>query len=293
MDECKEENFYKKFIKSSYVGVSLVIFTFSSNHPFDYLKTVRQANISNNISNRALVSQVYNSFGIRGFYTGGRTNFARAVLKEAYRNPVRGILKGFYSDIIPKSVQTKFPETRNIATGVSMACLDTFILCPLERLKVWVMTVDRKNGIISYFSQKDIFLFRDLFKGLKVSFLKSAASWTSYLVFEEDIRKYVTRDNVNKVDISISQQILIGFLAGFVNSVVTMPFDTIKTQIQKCGSNSNSQKSIFLTLKSIYKSNGVLGLYSGWFFRLPSYIIVALITSHNIQKIDKIWNVEE
>jgi hypothetical protein len=289
-----KENFYKKIIKSSYVGVSLVIFTFTSNHPFDYLKTVRQANISHNKSNRALVSEVYSLYGIKGFYTGGKTNFARAVLKEAYRNPVRGILKGFYSEKIPKSVQIKFPEIRNIATGVSMAFFDTFILCPLERIKVWVMTVNtnKKKPLISYFSQKDVHLLRDLFKGLKVSFIKSAASWTSYLVFEEDIRKYVTKNNVNKVDISISQQILIGFLAGFVNSVITMPFDTIKTQIQKCGSNSD-KTSIFLTLKSIYKTNGILGLYSGWFFRFPSYIIVALITSHNIQKIDKIWNIEE
>lgn len=289
MNDDNEEGFYRKFIKSSYVGVSLVIFTFTSNHPFDYLKTIKQANLSNSLTNRALVSNIYNLNGIKGFYTGGRANFLRAVLKESYRNPLRGFLKSFYSEKIPKSIQIKYPEIRNVTTGVSMAGFDTFILCPLERIKVWVMTATNKPQLTSYFHQNQN-LLRDLFKGLKVSFVKSAASWTSYLVFEEDIRKFVMKSDTNNDEITISKQVLIGFLAGVANSILTLPFDTIKTQMQKYDSNSEKQL-IFSTFRNIVTAHGVKGLYAGWLFRLPSYIIVAIITSHNIQKIDKIWNI--
>lgn len=289
MNNSKEKSFYTKFIESSYIGVSLVTFTFLSNHPFDYLKTYRQANVTNNMSNKTLVSKIYSLHGIRGFYTGGKANFLRALLKEAYRNPVRGIIKSFYAESIPKSIQRKFPEIRNVATGVSMASFDTFILCPLERIKVWVMTTEKNKKIVSYFKENN-FSMGNLFKGIKISFVRSAASWISYLVIEEDIRKYVTKENLDKNNVSISQQILIGFLAGFVNCVFTLPFDSVKTQIQKCGSD---KQNIVSTFKSILNTSGINGLYAGFFFRLPSYIIVALITSNNIQKIDKIWNVKE
>ena len=287
----EKESFYLKFIQSSYVGVSQVVFTFVCYHPFDYLKTRMQANVSSTLSNRALVAQVYNVYGFKGFYIGGRANFSRAVLKEIYRNPVRGIMKGFYTEKLPKSLQIKYPEIRNVATGISMAIFDTFILCPLERIKVWVMTTDRKGSFTAYFNQNKNF-FKDLFKGLQVSFVRSVVSWTSYLVFEEDIRKYITRNNFDKENIPLKQQIMIGVLAGLVNSVLTLPFDTVKTQIQKYGSNSEKQL-IYNAFRSIIKKNGVGGLYAGWVFRLPSYVIVGLITSKNIQKIDKIWNVEE
>ena len=85
-----------------------------------------QANVSNNLKKRVLISEVYELYEIKLFYKGGKANFSRALLKETFRNPMRGFIKSFFTENLPKSIQLKYPEIRNVATGVSMAAFDTF-----------------------------------------------------------------------------------------------------------------------------------------------------------------------
>lgn len=291
-----EQSFVKKIINSSAVGTTQLLYTFGLGHPFDLLKTRMQANPA--ISSGILLSkEIYQSSGIRGFYTAGVPNFSRALLKEVYRHPARGFFKKAYSDLTPHDLDKNYPSLKNTATGLTMACTDTFILCPLERIKVWLMTnYEKKRKLLHLFdpSKTDLPLFSNLFRGLKVSFARNAITWTSYLIAEEEIRRLVIAHSPrigSSPDplVPFPEQLLIGTLAGITNCLTTLPLDSVKTHIQKSGSIEKAE--ILKTMKEIVEKHGVKGLYSGWTFRLPHYILMALITSSNIQVVDKIWGV--
>jgi hypothetical protein len=205
---------------------------------------------------------------------------------------VRGILKKTYSETIPICNS----DLINSVTGVSMATIDVVILGPFERLKVWLMTKKHAEKSLFLFinqASNKYDLLKNLFRGLKVSYVRSMTSWTCYLVAEDKIRKLVEQTNGCKENkkISLIETIFIGTLGGSINSLVTLPFDAVKTHLQK--SDSFKSQKIFLTMKELFGNHGLKGLYAGWQFRVPAYVIVGIISSGNMQKIDKIWNNKE
>jgi hypothetical protein len=285
----KKSYIYKTF-HSSYIGVTQMVFTFCLTHPLDLFKTNMQASLKKNQNSLEVIREQLRK-GPSSFYIAAIPNFSRFFFKELYRSPLRGFLKKFYNDNLPANVSVAYPDLKNVLTGLSLSITDTFVLCPLERVKVWIMTNNDRNKPIRQFFVKDSQpLLKDLFRGLNVSFCRSTISWVSYLTLEERIRLFLCKEFVtSQEDMPISLQILIGTLSGVCNLALTHPFDTIKTQIQKKDATTMS-KPFLKTLLDLYRTNGLGGVYSGWQFRLPSYIIVAVITSSNIQKIDKIWN---
>lgn len=297
----REITFYEKVTKSTYIGASQTVIIFALTHPLDLLKTKLQADLTkSNTNNTSLIRNIYRNDGLVGFYKAGLPNYARSLAKETYRSPLRGFFNKLYTDTLPSSFISSYPDSKNILTGLTMSFADTFISCPLERIKVWFMTnTQNRNLIYSFYSKSNsspIEFVKDLFRGLKVSFYRSTISWVSYLVIEERIRKFVYSksprvSNVNQTDgLPLFEQFIVGALSGTINSAITLPFDTAKTQIQKSG--NTQEMSLTRTIKYIVNAKGLMGLYSGWQFRVPSYIIVAMITSSNIQRIDKIWNSE-
>lgn len=291
MESSKKIDIIEKTYISSLIGLRQVVFTFGLGHPFDLIKTKLQANPE--IKNGLVLSKlIYKKNGILGFYSGGQPNFTRACIKEAYRNPMRGFLKKLYTDTIPSELNRKYPELRNLATGLTMAGFDTFILCPLERMKVWLMTRADNQSFYSFCFKKNSSesLHKILFRGLNVSFIRSGVSWSSYLILEEKIRLYLIKNEIDKNNISFKKQIIIGSLSGAINSLLTLPFDAVKTHIQK---SSASESNFFRIFLKIINEHGIWGLYAGWKYRIPSYIIIALITSQNIQRIDRIWQIDE
>jgi hypothetical protein len=54
-----------------------------------------------------------------------------------------------------------------------------------------------------------------------------------------------------------------------------MPFDFVKTQMQKEG---GVKENTFKIFKNIYKSQGVFPLYVGWQFKMIQYILQSLFT---------------
>ena len=302
-----DNSFRAKFVQSAVVGVAPFALMFVAGHPFDLMKTRMQATM-NQKSALVIANDLYKSQGLRGFYKAGTTNFARGLLKEGYRNPLRGYFYHVYSHNLPGQLQSKHPDLRNLLTGVTMSSVDVLIACPLERLKVWLMTnMKRKHeSVFAYFAKSsnrpdNASLLRDLFRGINVSFYRSTVSWCSYLVVEERIRHFVVLQGARIRGIKapgentlVIDQIIIGFLCGLCNSAITLPLDTVKTHLQKREFATSEFKvktdeSFYRIIKTIYDTSGLKGLYAGWQFRLPHYVIIGLITSSNIQRINKIW----
>lgn len=287
-----ERTLFEKITESAYIGTSRVIFVFGAGHPFDLVKTRMQANP--NIQSAVLLTkEIYQKTGIRGFYTGGIPNLSRTLIKEAYRSSQRGFTKSFFNSVIPDNTNKK-KDLVNLLTSITMATTDTFIVCPLDRLKVWMMTNYTKEKGVSHFFKsipESSSVSSELFRGLMPSFIRSGASWTSYLVAEEKIWQKVKElsPRVKKEDseLPLPEQILVGGLSGIVNCLCTLPFDAVKTQMQK--QDVIHMHGMADTFKDIYKQYGIRGLYSGWQVKLPHYAFVGVLTSHLMHEVDKVW----
>lgn len=287
---------FSKIYDSMLISMPRVIITFTAGHPFELVKTRMQANPY--IHSGVLLSKdIFQQTGIKGFYTGGLPNFSRAILKEAYRAPLRGGINYAFGQALPNSDK----GTRAALTGISMAIADTIIICPLERIKVWLMTNQSTDKSFAKFftnrSANNMPVYQDLFKGVTVSFTRSGVSWVSYLFAEAKIREIVMKAScsVNEYEpyptLPIAERILIGALGGICNGLCTLPFDTIKTNVQKEGFiDRASLKTMCAVGKDLVVKHGfVKGLYPGFLTKLIHYSLVGIITSDVIQRVDKVW----
>ncbi len=68
-----------------------------------------------------------------------------------------------------------------------MAVIETLIICPLERLKVWMMTSEKKIKIRHYFNIN----IKSLFSGLLPVFTKQIVSWVTFLASQEYLKDLV------------------------------------------------------------------------------------------------------
>ena len=66
-----------------------------------------------------------------------------------------------------------------------------------------------------------------------------------------------------------------------------MPFDFIKTQIQKEGYILPIKKNTILTLKHYYTNFGLKILYTGWQFKMFQYITQSFFTVYTLEFLEK------
>lgn len=290
----KHEDYLDKIIQSILIGAPRVILTFGAGHPFDLLKTRMQAD-PHIISAALLSKKIFQETGIRGFYVAGLPNFTRMMTKESYRSPLRGFLTSTYSHSFPDTSKGK----QAVLTGLSMAVADTLLVTPLERIKVWLMTKPgEKKSLSGFFYQKgeDVSLRKHLFKGACISVTRGVLSWCTFLVPEAMIREAVIKHSPQKTEeadrgLHFSESLVAGSLSGIVNGLFTLPFDTIKTNVQKESYLGKAElKDILRVGKELVAEHGIIkGLYPAFKVRLLHYIIVGVITSDVIQKVDRVW----
>lgn len=230
---------------------------------------------------------------IKPFYQAGGISYFKFLAKGAYRNPTYGALSAEF--------QCAFPEqykTQAALTALSMAGIDNIIVCPLERLKVLMITKENNNGLSQFFTQKravgQLSLIRDLYKGFNLSMTKAVVSWQSFLVTESAIRMEVLEYKKNKqekAELSLVEKSIVGWFSGVVNALFTFPFDTIKTNLQKEGvSDAASFTNIVKTSRSLLATRGFFkGFYGGFQLQLMQYMMLGVITSHVIHEVNAIW----
>jgi len=102
--------FYLKFLAGSITGgVGSII-----GNPFDVLKTLAQTNTDKGVSLGGLVTNMYKSQGIAGFYRGVEVNIIRACILNATKMGVYDVSKGYVTDATGwsrKDVKTSFASS--------------------------------------------------------------------------------------------------------------------------------------------------------------------------------------
>lgn len=306
----KLSNFVDKMFQSAIVSLPRVVITFGAGHPFDLVKTRMQAN-PNIISGVLLSKNIFEKTGIKGFYTAGTTNFARNIIKESYRGSLQGGWSNFYQNHF---LQNADYAQQKLVASLSMSFCDTIILCPWERIKVWLMTKGKGRKFPDFFRENGKFksfliekpniselpIVPDLFKGFTVSLTRSIISWSTYIVPEAIIREKIIQfspridEKEEYPDIPLPEAATIGVLGGIINGICSLPFDTIKTNVQMDGAKNKAHlKEMYNVGKNlVFKHGFSKGLYPGFITKLIHYSIVGMITAPVVQRVDKIWGVK-
>lgn len=235
-----------------------------------------------------MTKEIYRTQGvIKGLYAGFIPSALRGVVKQVYRWPLMLVLPKMYSTLYPESIQKKYPSINKITTGLSLAAIDTFIVCPFERLKVVLQTKHSDVSLKKFFSQENSALGKSLFRGLNSMFYRQMISWVSFLYsdykFKEIARKWKgigpndALDNHTLFTTSV--------LVGIANVLVVMPFDMTKTLYQQ-HSEEFANKKFTETIRTVYNKAGFRGFYYGWQPRMIQYIIQSVFTVTALEKME-------
>eukprot|EP01121_Diplochlamys_sp_Union-15-3_P005113 TRINITY_DN1540_c0_g3_i2.p1 TRINITY_DN1540_c0_g3~~TRINITY_DN1540_c0_g3_i2.p1 ORF type:complete len:289 (+),score=36.57 TRINITY_DN1540_c0_g3_i2:178-1044(+) len=282
-----KETLSEKFLISSVYGVGRTLVGLPLEHPFDCAKTVWQASPEKYTSALQVFKTIYSKGGVVGFYSGVLPSIGRLTLKQVYRWPLMLLLPPFFKSISPDRMRVVIPSYEKILTGFSLAVVDTIILCPLERLKVVLMTTPlevKNNRLISWFRNNSSSLGKELFRGINPIFAKQLVSWSSFLVVDEQCKRFIRKDNPNAV-LGVKSLLAISVIVGVCNTASTMPFDAVKTMHQKL--DPVGTKGVFKTMGKIIESHGIHGLYTGWQIRICQYLIQSIFTVALLDRLEQ------
>jgi solute carrier family 25 2-oxodicarboxylate transporter 21 len=222
-------NSYHNYIAGSLSGIIEVCVS----HPIDRIKTEMQTltlkHKKSNIKNAIYVINKKN--GINGFYDG---IFPRIMGIIPMRLTYWGSLKTM-NDFVTN--QSKI--TRYFVPGIVAGLTQTIIDNPIEVIKIKLMTGSKQINYSLLYTGFTPCLIRNILFAIPVGFC------TNFIKNEKDYRsKY---------------SFFAGALGGFFGSLVSHPFDIIKTEMQRHGGSNMTPINIF---KDIYKDNP-LKLWSG------------------------------
>lgn len=206
-----EKNFEENFIfyaKTALIGIIRGAIGLLWEHPLDSIKTQWQTNI-HIVKSSEIVNYIYKQKGIIGFYRGFIPNLIRQSSKNLYRWPLMIYLPKYFkrfNDYFFKDSKINTETFCKTQTGFSIANIETFLISPLERFKVYIMTQNDKNNknhslLRNFYARSKGNLTKELFRGLEASLLKSNVSWISFLYLDHKTRAFLkSRRHVEKLD---------------------------------------------------------------------------------------------
>lgn len=278
------------YLKTSIAGTTLGIFSFILSHPIDVIKTQLQSNVHLKQSAITTLKQIYYKQGILGIYRGSFPNFIRYSSRNLYRWPLMAYLPACYNKYTSKIIS-------KLLTGLTIANLECLILTPFERLKTFLITEDKrgKKPLLNFIKSNK---FTEYFRGLKHVLVKQNVSWCSFLIFDHIFKNYFINKNYSvlkkqnihckKSDINLSFNELnkISFFVAFLNTLFVMPFDYVKTNIQKEKYILESN-NIFKFLKYTINNYGLKSIFTGFQFKIIHYIVQAVFQVNLFYRIEK------
>mmetsp|Transcript_15212 Transcript_15212/g.2179 ORF Transcript_15212/g.2179 Transcript_15212/m.2179 type:complete len:93 (+) Transcript_15212:318-596(+) len=86
-------------------------------------------------------NQMYKQFGFfKGIYAGYFPSLFRVMSKQFYRFPMMMYFPNKFKELYSQETQRKYDGIHKISAGMLIASIETVIICPLERIKVHLMT---------------------------------------------------------------------------------------------------------------------------------------------------------
>lgn len=267
----------KDYAYASILGAFRASILMPIEQPLDYLKTQIQSQLYRGPTITFIVSHI-KTHGFLKLYTGLIPNTIRTSIKQAYRLPLMVAIPNFYR---------KFVSNENIiqiCTGITLATAESYIICPLERVKIWLMTAPKPT--FRAFIEERAGL-GDFYKGVNALLMRQTLSWVTFLGFTSFFKESVIR---YKGQVEFSDLVAIGIIVGAINTTIIMPADFIKTHKQKFGDLSgktllNSFRFLTSGEKNCYSK--FLIVYCGWRIRVFHYFINCVATVNLVDHLER------
>jgi hypothetical protein len=268
------------YLNASLLGAFRAAVLMPIEQPLDYIKTQIQSSFYRG-SPVAFIKNHVTKHGFLKLYTGFFPNLARACLKQSYRLPLMVYVPNVYRRY--SSDEHKI----QIATGISLAILESYLMCPLERIKIWLMTAPEPGFKYFYHYISGV---KDLYIGAVALLYRQTLSWITFLGFTSLFKESILKQ---KGSIDYYDTLYIGAMVGLVNTTVIMPVDFIKTHKQKF--KELGDRSFIETLKHLTKGetliwNKIMTVYSGWRVRTFHYFINSFATLSLVDKLERMYS---
>ena len=255
----------------SLVGLARGMALLPIEHPLEFIKTRQQVSPGQSALN--IIKETW-SYGPKRFYSGLVPNALRCSIKQAYRFPLMISVPKFY-----KTLGVSEVSSQNLA-GLTIALIESYIICPLERVKTWLMTAPL-SSLLGFLKQKQA--LTELFSGVSPLMLRQSVSWVTFLGGNSVLRE-LFRELEGTRELSYSSLCLCGTLVGILNVSAIMPLDFAKTHLQKYENLTWKGLRQDIALHSGFLQR-LRVVYSGWQMRMIQYIIHALATVSILEKL--------
>jgi len=222
--------------KTLITGFSCGIMEILLTMPLDYIKNLKQNKNDKNIL--SIIKKIYKNKGIIGFYYGSTPMIIQTLAKTSLRFTLYNYLKNNLNtknNILHSSMITGF-------------CEGLFLIAPTDRIKLYNQFHKNDSLYNSIKNIKNKYGFSSFFKGSSFSIIKNTIGISTRFITYEYLKKNNTPILLN------------GFLSGIVSSIISHPFDTIKTNIQI----NNKKEPIYKEITNIYNKGGLLGFMKGF-----------------------------
>lgn len=209
------------YLKVSVLGILRGAIGLIWEHPLDSIKTQWQTNAHIRKS-RDIVNHIYKEKGFVGFYRGFFPNLIRQTSKNVYRWPLMLYLPKVFNKMnnsLARSLNTD--GLCKIQTGLAIANIETLLINPLERLKIFLMTHKNVSNkyysiLIHFYKNNEGRFMKQLFQGLEASLYRSNISWVTFLYLDYK-GKHIIKSYSQKDQLNFSELILISFFVGLGN----------------------------------------------------------------------------
>ncbi|OQO13357.1 hypothetical protein B0A48_01585 [Cryoendolithus antarcticus] len=243
----------------------------ASTYPFEFAKTRVQLREQKGIPTPKnpfkVVLGVYRNEGIRALYKGCSSLVVGSVAKDGIRFLSFDTIKELFKD----------PETgtlsplRSLAAGSASGVVASFVaVTPTERIKTALIDDARtekrfrsgRHAVVTIWRETGIL---GLYRGLAGTTLKQATATAFRMGTYNILKDYETRKEIKQ---STATNFANGSVAGIVTTLMTQPFDTIKTRCQ-----SSRGASTVEAFRSIVADYGVKGFWKGTTMRLGRTVL--------------------
>ena len=279
--------FLQKFGEAIAIGAFRGLVGWPLEQPMDAIKTTWQVNrgLPSVIS---VVKNIYGRDGFLGFFKGGLPNAIRLTSKQVYRFPPLLLIPEWYRQHAPKKIRNnRFFEAG--VTGIALAQLETIIVTPTERLKVWRMTNTdpRYNRLLDFAVQQKGQVMAGLYQGWRPTFYKVSASWLSFLLANSACKQLIYSTAEPNGTPSSALFFVASFPVAAVNTLAVMPFDVAKSVIQRAG--AQNTKHTFQLMKELIRKEGLATVFTGWKIKFAHSLMQALITVPLLEGVERRW----
>jgi solute carrier family 25 citrate transporter 1 len=235
-------------------------------YPFEFAKT--RVQLQNERGYRpprnpySIVSNIYRTEGLRALYKGCGVLVVGSVAKDAVRFLSFDTVKNAFKD----------PETgtltpaRNMLAGMSAGVVaSVFAVTPTERLKTALIDDARHERRYTSTLHAIKTIIRDdgvlgMYRGFAGTTLKQASATSFRMGSYNIIKDFEVKRNIPQ---NTGTNFLNGAAAGIITTLLSQPFDTIKTRSQSAKATTTLQ-----AVKGIWNDGGIRAFWRGTVMRL-------------------------